>query len=118
MSRHPLTGYPAFRPLEEIERLRTERDTAIAHLDDADKENDRLREKNQRQFDRIGRLGEERDSLRDRLTRWCKQATRAESRLSAIREIAEGYEDGAPDAPAWVRAFMTIAGICDGEYVR
>ena len=103
MSRHPLTGYPAFRPLEEIERLkfelaisqeanrvkleeierlRTERDTAIAHLDDRDRDVERLR-----------------------------------SRLTKIAEIAENYEDGAPDAPGWVRAFMTIAGICDGEVV-
>ena len=82
MSRHPLTGYPAFRPLEEIERLRTERDTAIAHLDDRDRDVERLR-----------------------------------SRLTKIAEIAEGYEDGAPDAPAYAKAFGRIASICDGEVV-
>ena len=69
-------------PADQIERLRTERDTAIAHLEDRDRDVELLR-----------------------------------TRLTKIAEIAEGYEDGAPDAPGWARAFMTIAGICDGEVV-
>jgi len=68
LDRHPLTGYPPFRPLEELERCRKER-----------------------------------DALRDALTE--------------IREIAEGYEDGAPDAPAYAKAMNRIAAIAAGEVV-
>ena len=165
--RHPLTGYPAFRPHEEIERLLTllrerleasvkdlamivqlgtERDTAIAHLDDADKENERLREELQQSIDYADGIAKETAEMCDETWKetllkrnpkygdWeyegffhrhlrvdyemlLKQRDTFRTRLSAIREIAEDWEDGAPDADPREKALNRIAAIAAGEGV-